>query len=92
MMTTAQAVLAAVILLAVIGAVLTFAVWIGLVLLAQHRKTQRIRAQRKQFELAKDINRLEHDLGFHGTPEDSCHLCHFDKRGYLPIEPDWQRR
>lgn len=90
---TAQAVLAAVILLAVIGAVLTFAVWIGRMMLRDYREHQRLDANYERWELAESINRLEHDLGFHATPEESCRSCQWDSgHGYLPVPPDRQRR
>ena len=59
MMPTAQAVLAAVILLAVIGAVLAFAVWIGRMVLRDYRELQRLDANYERWELAESINNLK---------------------------------
>lgn len=83
---------AVVILLTPIILVLAFAAWIARNLIAQHRKTQRIDAEYDRWELAENINRLEHDLGLHAAKEDSCRSCHYDKLWPLPVKRDRQRR
>lgn len=88
-----EGVIAVVILAVVIGVVLAFATWIGRMLLAEHRESQRIEANHQRWKLAESINWLEHDLGLHATPEESCRSCQYDRLGWmLPVHPDRQRR